>query len=410
MSNTAGTKAIVFWLSGVKLGDIEMLPEVKSLREHGAMVELESTPIVEPLLQHYQAMSGRTTSCFGLFDTLVPRNYAVAEETQGRSTPPTLLPDLLRTVGWTVEYRETDLVELANSVERWTQSAPATQACLIVKCTLTGGMSAADGTTIAQALRLAQTWVGEDGLLALFSDTQPIDVERFVNVNNFLAEMSIIERDEQSGQVNWKDSLAYYVGHGQLWVNLLGRDAQGAVHPQDEYEEVCDTLIKALPNKLRDVETNAAVIERVFRKEELYSGDYLFCAPDLVILFKPGYAPTERSTRLEFDDATIVKPTAGQTAVAGVHPSSSKGFLLAAAPGLAEGTKVADSSPLTALSPTILHALGVEYVDVESPAISAMFTPSYLETHPVPSGMQNSELSDEDEELIVSHLRDLGYV
>lgn len=410
MNNTAGTKAIIFWLSGAKLADIDTLPEVKSLRERGSMVKLESTPIIEPLLQHYQAMSGRTTSCFGLFDTLVPRNYAVVKETAGRSTLPMLLPDLLRTVGWTAESIETDLSELAASVQRWTQSAPDTQACLIVKCVLKDGMSAADETNIGQALRFAQAWVGEDGLLALLSDTQPTVVERFVNVNNFLAEMSIIERDEQSGQLNWKDSLAYYVGHGQLWVNLLGRDAQGAVHPQYEYEEVRDTLLKALPNKLRDVETGEAVIERVFRKEELYAGDYLFCAPDLVILFKPGYAPSERSTHLEFDETTIVRPVAGQTALAGVHPSLSRGFLLAAAPGLATGATATEVSQLTAVSPTIMHALGVEYVDVESPAISAMFTPSYLETHPVPSGMQNSELSDEDEELIVSHLRDLGYV
>src|SRR5438132_11907778 len=99
--------------------------------------------------------------------------------------------------------------------------------------------------------------------------------------------MGVIERDEQNGQVDWRGSVAYFAGNGQLWVNLLGRDAQGAVHPRVEYEEVRETLIKALPHKLRDVEAGVPVIERIYRKEELYSGDYLFCAPDLVVVFKP---------------------------------------------------------------------------------------------------------------------------
>ena len=58
----------------------------------------------------------------------------------------------------------------------------------------------------------------------------------------------------------------------------------------------------------------------------------------------------------------------------------------------------------------MLHALGVEYADGEVPALSALFAPSYLETHPIRSVAQGQELSEEDEELIISHLRDLGYV
>ena len=262
---------------------------------------------------------------------------------------------------------------------------------------------------IGRALQLAEKAVGETGLLALFSEAHPAPVERFVNVNNFLADMGIIERDEQSNQVNWQNSLAYYAGHGQIWVNLLGRDAQGAVHPQDEYEEVRETLVKALPAKLRD-EDGAVVIERVYRKEELYSGDYLFCAPDLVAVFRPGYAPSPCSTRLEFDEATFSTPAPGTTVEAGAHPSQLSGFLLAAAPSLAAGISASEHAALTAIVPTLLHALGVEYVDLDGSAVAELFAPSYLETHPIRSGAQSQELSEEDEELIIGHLRDLGYV
>src|SRR5947207_14902602 len=113
--------------------------------------------------------------------------------------------------------------------------------------------------------------------------------------------------------------------YGQLWVNLSGRDRQGIVQRQDEYEEVCDTLVRTLPQKLRDPQTGQAAIARIYRKEELYSGDYLFCAPDLVVTFQPGYVPSDHSTYLSFDEATFTTAPTGTTAINGAHPASISG-------------------------------------------------------------------------------------
>jgi predicted AlkP superfamily phosphohydrolase/phosphomutase len=276
-----------------------------------------------------------------------------------------------------------------------------------VKCTLEDTASLA---TLSKALRVANEWVGEMGLVAVLSDTQAADVKRFVNVNNFLAEIDVIERDEGIGQIQWSNSLAYFAGHGQLWINLLGRDAQGIVNPQDEYEQVRETLIKVLPAKLFDAETGEPIIEKVYRKEEIYAADYLFCAPDLVVLFKPGYAPSKSSKLIDFDETTITMPEPGMTASDGMHPSQLGGFLLASAPIFAQGVALTERASLTSFCPTFLHALGVELADIETPAISALFQPAYLETHPIRSAIDSQELSDEDEELIISRLRDLGYV
>jgi hypothetical protein len=400
-------KAIVLWLSGMRLVDISALSEVTKLKKSGAMVELDTSPITGPLNQHYQVFSGRDPSSFGFFDTIVPRDYSVIEELVGRGGIPKLLPDLLRSAGWTVEYEETQSTELANCIERLTRSTTSLPSCLIVKCAI-GASSTL--STLAEALRIAYEWVGETGLLALLSDTQPASIMRFVNVNNFLAEMDVIERNEQSGQINWPGSLAYFAGHGQLWVNLIGRDSQGAVYPQDEYEEVRDTLVKVLPVKLCDTETGEPIIERMYRKEDLYAAEYLFCAPDLVVQFRPGYAPSPQSTHINFDETTLTTPEPGATVMEGIHPSMLGGFLLASAPSLASDISLTERVSLTAVLPTLLHALGLEIADVESPAISALFNPSYLEMHPIRSGLQSQELSEEDEELIINRLRDLGYV
>ncbi len=415
-------KAFVLWLSGTRLADLRALAEVESLLEHGTLVELEPSPITGPQAQHYQVSSGKLPAHFGFFDTLMPLchlprpqqgmdGYTVVEESAGRDAAPVMLPDLLRAVGWAVEYKKTLPAELADCVRGLVQSeAEATEkTCKIVQCELRTEFNAS-ATAIAEAIQLARSWVGETGLLAVLSDIQPAPVDCFVNVNNFLAEMDLIERDEQTGLINWPNSLAYYAGHGQLWVNLLGRDPQGAVHPQDEYEEVCTSLVKALPTKLRDARTSTQVIERVYRKEELYSDEYLFCAPDLIIVFKPGYAPSPQSTLLGFDEETCTVPPAGTMSMAGVHPSMVGGFLLASAPVLAAGGAVLEHAPLTAVVPSLLHALGIEYVDMDSPAVSSLFLPSYLETHPIRTLAESQELSEEDEELVINRLRDLGYV
>jgi hypothetical protein len=400
-------KAIVLWLSGLRLTDIHALPEAKKLMGSGAMVELDASPITGLQNQHYKVLSGKDPSSFGYFDTIVPREYKVFEETSGRGATPKLLPDILRTAGWTTNYEETEPEELINCIVHWTQSDSSLPSCLIVKCVI-GATSTL--SILSEALHIADEWVGETGLLAVLSDSQPANVKQFVNVNNFLAEVGIIERDEGNSQINWPNSLAYFAGHGQLWVNLLGRDAQGAVHPQNDYEEVRDTLVKVLPVKLCDARTGEPVIERVYRKEELYATDYLFCAPDLIVLFKPGYAPSKHSMRIDFDDSTLTTPNPGMTASEGIHPSQLGGFLLVSAPVFARGVVLTEHASLTSVFPTLMHALGVELTDLETAAISALFDPLYLESHPIRSAMEIQELSDEDEELIINRLRDLGYV
>lgn len=410
MSNTdaAPQKAVLLWVSGVRLSEIRTLPGVESLLTRGAMVELDPSPITGTQSQSYQVFSGKLPASFGFFDAFVARNYTVTEETTGRGTTPSLLPDMLRTVGWTVAYEETTLFAAATQLQSMAQAATTTPSCLIVKCSKYDSMKGADAAALEQTIQVAQEWLGESGLLALLSDTQPAPVKHFVNVNNFLADMGVIERDEQSGQLSWENSLAYFAGNGQLLVNLLGRDPKGAVHPQNEYEEVRETLVKTLPNKLRNPENGEAVIERVYRKEELYKGDFLFCAPDLVVVFKEGYAPSANSKHIGFDDATCT--VAHEAVMAGANATMLSGFLVAAAPTLAERITEYEHAPLTAVVPTLLHALGVEYVDMDSSAIATLFSPDYLETHPIRSGSHNQELSEEDEELIISHLRDLGYV
>jgi len=75
-------------------------------------------------------------------------------------------------------------------------------------------------------------------------------------------------------------SKAFILDPGRVYINLKGKMPQGSVDPSD-YEALCDELTKGF----REVKG----IDKVFRKEALYSGDYVEQAPDLVLVSDSRY-------------------------------------------------------------------------------------------------------------------------
>ena len=414
-------RAAILWVSGLADSDISGIAEIEALGAQGVKAELIPSLLAGKQSRYYQVMSGSAPTSFGFFDSLMPAyqvsrslqgqsGYQVVEENSGRDAAPRFFPDILRSCGWSVETIEAPLAELAERTRALPEDV-SQPTCKILRARADQqAPTEREVTSLAEIVRLTRAWVGADGLLALLCDEPKVAIKRYVNINNFLHEMGLIERDEQNGSIDWSNSLAYFAGSGQLWINQLGREPQGAVHPQDEYAEVRDSLVKALPSRLRDSTTGEQVIERVYRKDEIYSGDYLFCAPDLVVQFMPGYAPSQRSAHLEFDEQTFTGAPAEVSGIDGMHPQQANACLFAIAPSLKGNTSLSEPVALTAFAPTLLHALGVEYSGMDSVALEPLFSPAYLETHPIRSSTQGQELSEEDEELVIGRLRDLGYI
>lgn len=75
---------------------------------------------------------------------------------------------------------------------------------------------------------------------------------------------------------------------GRIYLSLRGRERNGCVAPGAEYEslrrDVADGLME-----IRNPVTGEPVIRRIFRREELYSGDAFDLAPDLVAMPVDGY-------------------------------------------------------------------------------------------------------------------------
>ncbi len=75
---------------------------------------------------------------------------------------------------------------------------------------------------------------------------------------------------------------------GRIFINLRGREPLGSVNPGKEYEALRDELMEAL-GQLRDPEGGEPIIEKVYKREEIYSGECFPQAPDLVAMPNRGY-------------------------------------------------------------------------------------------------------------------------
>jgi predicted AlkP superfamily phosphohydrolase/phosphomutase len=151
--------------------------------------------------------------------------------------------------------------------------------------------------------------------------------------------------------VDWAQTKAFSIGSfGQVYLNLAGARPLGTVQPGAEAEELRQELVERALG-LRDPRSGKPLVERVYRREELYHGAYLEQMPDLLIQTRDweymafGHA--------DFGSNRLVEPVKG---LSGHHRPH--GILILAGGGVRSGVHLEGASILD-LAPTILHAMGV---------------------------------------------------
>jgi predicted AlkP superfamily phosphohydrolase/phosphomutase len=110
------------------------------------------------------------------------------------------------------------------------------------------------------------------------------------NLNSWLRALGYLGPPECTSlmkDVDWSRTVAYGLGINGLYLNLKGRERDGIVEPGD----VQEALLKELAERLEDV-TDAngeRVIRKVYRADQVYSGDATALAPDLIVGYRRGY-------------------------------------------------------------------------------------------------------------------------
>jgi predicted AlkP superfamily phosphohydrolase/phosphomutase len=217
-------------------------------------------------------------------------------------------------------------------------------------------------------------------------------------------------------QIDWTKTKAFTLGeYGGIYINLRAREDQGIVPPED-YDQLRDEIAAELLN-LRDPDTGEAVVQHVYRREEIYSGAYVEEAPDLVLDWDYAYDCRERvgtGHQDVFESEATYIPFADYTKT-GVHRSHGI-FLMygsPARPGCVEGASLMD------IAPTLLHLLGIPVpVDMDGHVLTDALEPDWLAQHPIsyrtvePDADAGQALSyDKNEEAqIRERLRALGYL
>lgn len=223
----------------------------------------------------------------------------------------------------------------------------------------------------------------------------------------------VLEDPERA--VDWSRTRAYAVGDtGAIFLNVAGREPKGIIGPGPEYERTREELVAALL-ALRDPEDGRAVVERVYRREELYRGTQLQALPDLHVCLRD-YAYRVVLHHHGEKGLYFGRPQERKALYdTGAHRR--EGILLAAGPGIARGRQLPAANLLDVL-PTVLHALGLPLeVSLEGRVLSEAFTPEFMAAHPVAPGGRAPATppaaggySEEEERKLAERLKQLGYL
>ncbi len=96
--------------------------------------------------------------------------------------------------------------------------------------------------------------------------------------------------------VDWSRTRAYAMGLGQVYFNLRGREGQGIVSPGAEYIALAEELAKKLRADLIDPDTKQRIVRAIYKRDDVYTGEYLGEAPDLQVGFEDGYRVSWQTT------------------------------------------------------------------------------------------------------------------
>ncbi len=132
-------------------------------------------------------------------------------------------------------------------------------------------------------------------LLLVCSDHGFVQFGRQLHLNTWLRRQGYLavkpEAEKKAettiADVDWGRTAAYGVGFNGLYLNLQGREGQGIVAPA-QAGELTARLAREL-EAITDPDTGQRPVDRVYRREAMYSGPLTAAMPELLVGYTPGY-------------------------------------------------------------------------------------------------------------------------
>jgi len=222
--------------------------------------------------------------------------------------------------------------------------------------------------------------------------------------------------------IDWSRTKAFSLGidSTNIFVNLKERFPQGTVGAGPEYEDLRDEITDRLYHVV-DPETGENIVQKVYRREELYCGDCLNKAPDLLVTWKDYEYNTRRGydnegngllgSSLDFSDVSAYS----SLQKSGTHHL--KGIFITNGPRIRKRASV-KGARIIDLAPTILYLLGESIpADMDGRTIEDIIQADFASVHPIRFGSLDfdkttvmSGYSEVEEKHIRDKLQGLGYI
>ncbi len=174
------------------------------------------------------------------------------------------------------------------------------------------------GDAIERVYRRADEFVGEvlehlepGTALMIVSDHGFHSYRKSVNLNTWLVQQGYMAvQGQQPGEkklddlfgggefwenVDWSRTRAYAMGLGQIYFNLRGREAHGIVSPGAEAKQLADELSQKLLTLVDPADTSR-IVRAVYKRDDVYTGEYLQNASELQVGMEEGYRVSWQTT------------------------------------------------------------------------------------------------------------------
>jgi predicted AlkP superfamily phosphohydrolase/phosphomutase len=239
-------------------------------------------------------------------------------------------------------------------------------------------LAAQFGDSIERVYRRADQFVGEvlehidrGTPVLIVSDHGFHSWRKAVNLNTWLVQQGyMVLQGQQPGEkklddlfgggefwenVDWSHTRAYAMGIGQIYFNLRGREGKGIVSPGAEASQLADELSAKLLT-LKDPDDGSPIVRAVYKRDDVYKGEYLANASELQVGMEDGYRVSWQTT-LGGSPQGIVYPNMKKWSGdhGGYDYATTAGVLISNRPIVRQGS----GPSIMDVAPTVLKYFGI---------------------------------------------------
>jgi len=151
-----------------------------------------------------------------------------------------------------------------------------------------------------------------DATVIVMSDHGFAAFDRAVHLNTWLMREGFLTLDDPAAtgpdelfaHVDWSRTQAYALGLNGLYLNLRGREREGSVEPGPQAELVLRVIGRRLV-EFRAPQTRRQVVSDVYSPRDLFHGEALAMAPDLIVGYNQPYRSSWQSALGAVPSTTI---------------------------------------------------------------------------------------------------------